>query len=75
MDFIHGLLAQLGLIELIALGYGTLTWVFLIVALLPLLTWGIWRLIEAGRATGAVVVGDTALPGPGGKPPPGDSPR
>ena len=67
------LLAQLGLIELIALGYGTLTWVFLIVALLPLLTWGIWRIIEAGRATGAVVVGDTAQPGPGGKPPPGAS--
>ncbi len=57
------LLAQLGLIELIALGYGTLTWIFLVVALLPLLTWGVWKLVEAERAADAVVTEDAVRPG------------
>lgn len=33
-----------GLIDLIASGYGTLTWVFLLVYVLPLLTLGFWRM-------------------------------
>ncbi|HET7038903.1 MAG TPA: hypothetical protein VFH97_03390 [Gemmatimonadales bacterium] len=37
-------LAQLGLVALIARGYGTLTWAFLAVFVLPVLTWGVWRL-------------------------------
>lgn len=36
--------ASVGLVELIAKGYGTLTWVFLAVYVLPLMTWGLWRL-------------------------------
>ncbi len=37
-------LASFGLIELIAKGYGTLTWLFLIVFVIPILTWGIYRI-------------------------------
>ena len=38
------LLSQFGIISLIAKGYGTLTWAFLIVFVLPILTMGIWKL-------------------------------
>ncbi len=31
-----------GLVDLIARGYGTLTWFFLAIYVLPLLTWGLW---------------------------------
>ena len=41
------LLAQFGLINLIAKGYGTITWVFLVVILLPLLTVGVWKIVQA----------------------------
>ena len=37
-------LARFGLIDLIARGYGTLTWAFWLVYLLPLFTIGVWRL-------------------------------
>jgi uncharacterized membrane protein YkvI len=40
-------IAQFGLIDLIARGYGTLTWVFLVVVILPLLTLGVWKLASA----------------------------
>ena len=33
-----------GLVDLIAKGYGTLTWYFLAIYVLPLLTWGAWLL-------------------------------
>ena len=46
---IGALLAQFGLINLIAKGYGTITWVFLVVILLPLLTVGIWKILQAPR--------------------------
>lgn len=42
-------LAQFGLIGLIARGYGTLTRIFLVVILLPLLTWGVWQIVEADK--------------------------
>ncbi|UCC71530.1 MAG: hypothetical protein JSV86_14210 [Gemmatimonadota bacterium] len=35
-------LASFGLIELIAKGYGTLTWLFLVVFVIPILTWGVY---------------------------------
>ncbi len=38
------LLAGVGLVDLIARGYGTLTWVFLLVYVLPVLTLGVWRI-------------------------------
>ena len=34
----------IGLVDLIARGYGTLTWVFLAIYVLPLMTWGVWLL-------------------------------
>jgi uncharacterized membrane protein YkvI len=34
--------SAVGLIDLIARGYGTLTWVFLAIYVLPLMTWGVW---------------------------------
>jgi len=37
-------LAGVGLVDLIARGYGTLTWVFLLVYVVPVLTLGLWRI-------------------------------
>lgn len=47
-----------GLVELIASGYGTLTWYFLAIYVLPLMSWGLWLLwrrapIEAATIPGA----------------------
>jgi uncharacterized membrane protein YkvI len=36
-------MAQFGLKDLIAKGYGTMTWIFLVVFLIPLLTYGFWK--------------------------------
>ncbi|MEO6102856.1 MAG: hypothetical protein ABIP44_04350 [Pseudoxanthomonas sp.] len=36
--------SAVGLVDLIAKGYGTLTWLFLVVYVLPLMTWGVWLL-------------------------------
>jgi len=44
-------IASFGLIELIARGYGTLTWGFLVVYVVPVLTWGVVRL-RRGEAAG-----------------------
>ncbi len=41
-----GSLAQLGIVALIAEGYGTLAWGFLAVYIIPLTTIGIWRLFK-----------------------------
>ncbi len=45
-------LASFGLIGLIARGYGTLTWCFLVIFVIPILTWGIYliRSRPAGAA-------------------------
>lgn len=37
-------LASFGLVALIARGYGTLTWFFLVVFVIPVLTWGVWKI-------------------------------
>jgi uncharacterized membrane protein YkvI len=37
-------LAGIGIVDLIARGYGTLTWVFLLVFVLPVLTLGVWKI-------------------------------
>jgi uncharacterized membrane protein YkvI len=42
---------QFGLIALIGKGYGTLTWAFLLLFVLPILTYGLWRV--CGRAGSA----------------------
>jgi uncharacterized membrane protein YkvI len=41
---VGALLAQFGLIGLIARGYGTLTWIFLGIFVIPVLTWGVWKI-------------------------------
>jgi uncharacterized membrane protein YkvI len=38
------LIARFGLIDLIAKGYGTLTWLFLLIFVLPVLTRGVWKI-------------------------------
>jgi uncharacterized membrane protein YkvI len=41
------LLAGIGLVDLIARGYGTLTWVFLVVYVAPVLILGPWRIMKS----------------------------
>ncbi|MCH8935549.1 MAG: hypothetical protein IIB90_07480 [Gemmatimonadetes bacterium] len=48
---IGALVSSFGLINLIAKGYGTLTWLFLIVFVVPVLTLGIWK-IRRGSGVG-----------------------
>ena len=50
--FLAAVIAQFGLIGLIARGYGTLTWAFVVVFIIPILTWGI-VLIRRGDASSA----------------------
>ena len=40
------LMSRFGLIDLIAIGYGALTWVFLLVLVLPLFTVGLWKILR-----------------------------
>ena len=42
-------LAQVGIVDLVARGYGSLAWGFLLVYTLPVLTLGIARIVRAGR--------------------------
>lgn len=42
-------LAQVGLEELISKGYGTVTYGFWLVYLVPILTWGLVRVVRSGR--------------------------
>ncbi len=43
------LIARFGLVDLIAKGYGTITWGFLIVYVIPVLTLGVWKSGCCGR--------------------------
>jgi len=43
----------IGLVDLIAKGYGTLAWYFLAVYVLPLMTWGVWLLWRRRAPGGA----------------------
>lgn len=42
-------IAQFGLIDLIARGYGTMTWVFIAIYVVPILTIGVWKLYVRGE--------------------------
>lgn len=42
-------IAQFGLIGLIAKGYGTISWGFLLIYVLPILTLGIWKILQADK--------------------------
>ena len=37
-------MARFGLTDLIAQGYGKLTWAFLFIFVIPILTWGVWMI-------------------------------
>jgi len=41
------IIAQFGLTDLIAKGYGTMTWVFIAIYVIPILTIGVWKLSRA----------------------------
>jgi uncharacterized membrane protein YkvI len=41
-------ISSVGLIELIAKGYGRVTWGFLAVYVIPVLTWGVWKIRKGG---------------------------
>ncbi|MCG8467930.1 MAG: hypothetical protein MJB57_06910 [Gemmatimonadetes bacterium] len=45
------LLTPLGLVDLIAAGYGTITWGFVVFYIVPVLTIGLWRLRGSGEST------------------------
>ncbi len=52
---VGALLAQFGLIDLIARGYGTMTFFFLLIYALPIVTVGVWKITggrDTARATG-----------------------
>ncbi|MEC8951799.1 MAG: hypothetical protein VYB87_01470, partial [Acidobacteriota bacterium] len=42
---------QVGLKDLIASGYGTITWGFIVVFVIPILTLGVWNIIQAHHAS------------------------
>ena len=50
------LAARFGIIDLIAKGYGTLTWFIVAVFALPLATVGLWRIAKSGSM--AVIPGN-----------------
>ena len=41
---VAALMARIGLIDLIARGYGVMAWVFLAIFVIPVLTWGVWKI-------------------------------
>ena len=41
------LVSRFGMIDLIAVGYGALTWVYMLILILPLFTIGVWKLMKA----------------------------
>lgn len=56
-------IAQLGIQTLISTGYGTMSWGFLVVYVVPLLTIGVWRMARFERTgKGAVPQPDQAAP-------------
>lgn len=52
---VGALLAQFGLVSLIARGYGTITWGFLLVYVVPMLTWGVWLMVRRSRASATAI--------------------
>mgnify|MGYP001160892736 FL=1 len=50
MLLIGAVSAQVGLIDLIAQGYGTITWGFIVVYVIPVLTLGVWKIVHTDAA-------------------------
>ncbi len=49
---VGALLSRFGIVALVGRGYGTVAWVFLFIYVVPLLTYGVWKLRTGGRADG-----------------------
>jgi hypothetical protein len=47
--------ARFGLVALIASGYRWIAIVILTVYILPLVTWGLWRILRAGDVSGEAI--------------------
>ena len=63
---IAALMSRIGLIDLIARGYGTMSWIFLVIFVIPILTFGVWKVIRSAtppRPRGSGVGGRAAGPG------------
>lgn len=41
--------ARFGLVALVARGYGIMAWVFIAVFMIPILVWGVWRMVRPGK--------------------------
>ncbi len=55
---IGAVLAQFGIIDLIARGYGTMSWFFVALYGVPILTLGVWMVRKSARRAGAVTGGE-----------------
>jgi uncharacterized membrane protein YkvI len=53
MLMVASVFAQVGLIDLIAKGYGTITWGFWLVYVIPVLTLGVWKITRPAAAEAA----------------------
>ena len=42
------MMSRFGIIDLIAVGYGAISWAFIIILIIPLLTVGIWKVVRGG---------------------------
>ena len=49
---ISAMLGQFGIIDLIAKGYGTIAWGFLIVFIIPIMTIGVYKIYLSSRSPG-----------------------
>ncbi len=49
---VGALLSRFGIVALVGRGYGTVAWVFLFIYVMPLLTYGVWKIQTGGRADG-----------------------
>jgi uncharacterized membrane protein YkvI len=53
---IAALFSQVGLIDLIAKGYGTITWGFWLVFVIPVLTLGVWKIAKNPQPAAAEAI-------------------
>lgn len=51
-DILRDTFALLAIVGTAFEGYGTITWGFLLVMVLPLLTYGVWQIVRSGEYSG-----------------------
>ena len=52
---VGALMSRFGIVALVGRGYGTVAWVFLFIYVVPLLSYGVWKIRMGGRADGRTV--------------------